>query len=65
MVQAVVLGADLVVTRVCAESRLGVLLATSVRADVCVDVCGAHCVGAVLSRALIAQRGILLDDNRR
>jgi hypothetical protein len=47
MLEAVVCRADLTMARVCAEGRLRVLLATSVRVDVCVDVCGAHCVGVV------------------
>jgi hypothetical protein len=54
--------ADLTMARVCAKSGLRPLLSTSIRMDVCVDVCGAHCVGALWMKALIAQREIVLDD---
>jgi hypothetical protein len=65
VLKEIVAGADLVVARVCAKRGLRVLLTTSVRVDVGVDVCGAHSVGVVSELARIALRKILLDDHRR
>lgn len=65
MVEAVVVGADLTMARVGAECGLRVLLTTAVGVVVSVDVGNTHSVGVLRLRARIAQRGILLDDNRR
>jgi hypothetical protein len=65
MVEAVVVSADLTMARVGAECGLRVLLTTTVGVVVSVDVGNTHSVGVLRLRARIAQRGILLDDNRR
>ena len=65
MVEAVVVGADLTMARVGTESWLRVLLTTTIRVVVSVDVGNTHSVGVLRLRARIAQRGVLLDDNRR